>query len=1105
MRTKTSTTCCGELILFHLSFSFTDPSPPLHLLVTTQTSTSLSISWSSPDDPNKDRYQYNLLLTKGIILVTNITRGLIPHTFTNLSPGTDYIVSVSSLDHERKSQASVIRATTAPGKLQHFTSTSTATSITLQWEASQSGKDVFYQITYNKGRSSPIKTNETSFTLKSLSPNTNFSICITSCLWISTVVCSNSYCRIIPTDPSPPLQLRVATQNSTSLSISWTSPEDTNKNHYEYAVLLSKDMELETNIIRGQTNYTFANLSPGTDYNVSVSSLYHETKSQAAVILATTDPSPPLQLRVTTQNSTSLSISWTSPNDTNKDQYEYKVLLSKNMELGTNITIRQTNYTFTNLLPGTDYNVSVSSLYHERKSQAAVILATTDPSPPVQIRVTTQNSTTLSISWTSPNDTNKDRYEYNVSLSNDLELVTNITMGQTNYTFTNLSPGTDYNVSVSSLYNDTKSQATVIHVTTDPSPPLELRVTTQNSTTLSISWTSLDDTNKDRYQYNVLLSNGMELETNITIGQTNYTFTNLSPGTDYDVSVSSLYNDRKSQATATPATTDPSSPSHLSITAQSSTSFSISWTRPNDTNESNYQYNVSLFLNNNVVKDETTNGTHITFTKLLPGTTYSVTVRSEYNSRESQPAHLSLITDVIPPTMNFSVTQTTITLRWEHSQSGNAVFYKISFELTRSSVQETNDTSLKLTGLRPKTQYNISISACLQKSGKCSNPNNIEVKTETPVRNAAIIGGVFGGLILAALLIISFLVLRRHFKNKENKTIPLKPLSMKIIAKIPCSNFEQHYQQLHADSDYGFAEQYEMLKNVGKSQPRTAGQLPSNLSKNRYKDIVPYDDSRVCLMVQDNEETSDYINASYIAGFSSQKEFIASQGPLPSTVVDFWRMVWEQKVSTIVMLAQCVEAGRPKCEQYWPDDKQPHNYGKFIISLLREDNVEHWIVRALEVRNSQFTETRQVSQYHFQCWPDHGVPNTTTQLIDFVSVVRTDLIRTEMSKSTVVHCSAGVGRTGTFIALDQAIQQIEEEDMVELNTIVKNMRRNRCMMVQTEVQYKFLHTCVRDYLKSKSDQVVGMPIYQNTAPAYQDQNSRRVYENMHSIDINDKC
>uniref|UniRef100_A0A8C4Q2L4 protein-tyrosine-phosphatase n=1 Tax=Eptatretus burgeri TaxID=7764 RepID=A0A8C4Q2L4_EPTBU len=642
------------------------------------------------------------------------------------------------------------------------------------------------------------------------------------------------------------------------------------------------------------------------------------------------------------------------------------------------------------------------------------------PSPPVQIRVTTQNSTTLSISWTSPNDTNKDRYEYNVSLSNDLELVTNITMGQTNYTFTNLSPGTDYNVSVSSLYNDTKSQATVIHVTTDPSPPLELRVTTQNSTTLSISWTSLDDTNKDRYQYNVLLSNGMELETNITIGQTNYTFTNLSPGTDYDVSVSSLYNDRKSQATATPATTDPSSPSHLSITAQSSTSFSISWTRPNDTNESNYQYNVSLFLNNNVVKDETTNGTHITFTKLLPGTTYSVTVRSEYNSRESQPAHLSLI-------------------------------------------------------------------------------------TETPVRNAAIIGGVFGGLILAALLIISFLVLRRHFKNKENKTIPLKPLSMKIIAKIPCSNFEQHYQQLHADSDYGFAEQYEMLKNVGKSQPRTAGQLPSNLSKNRYKDIVPYDDSRVCLMVQDNEETSDYINASYIAGFSSQKEFIASQGPLPSTVVDFWRMVWEQKVSTIVMLAQCVEAGRPKCEQYWPDDKQPHNYGKFIISLLREDNVEHWIVRALEVRNSQFTETRQVSQYHFQCWPDHGVPNTTTQLIDFVSVVRTDLIRTEMSKSTVVHCSAGVGRTGTFIALDQAIQQIEEEDMVELNTIVKNMRRNRCMMVQTEVQYKFLHTCVRDYLKSKSDQVVGMPIYQNTAPAYQDQNSRRVYENMHSIDINDKC
>uniref|UniRef100_UPI00358E62BD receptor-type tyrosine-protein phosphatase eta-like isoform X3 n=1 Tax=Myxine glutinosa TaxID=7769 RepID=UPI00358E62BD len=299
----------------------------------------------------------------------------------------------------------------------------------------------------------------------------------------------------------------------------------------------------------------------------------------------------------------------------------------------------------------------------------------------------------------------------------------------------------------------------------------------------------------------------------------------------------------------------------------------------------------------------------------------------------------------------------------------------------------------------------------------------------------------------------------KHFRNKKTKDKTSKPFFTSLIhptfdeepsrknnlntdepfpstEKIHCSQFGSHCQKLEANGGLGFAEQYEKLKNVGRSEPRAAGQLPNNVSKNRYQDVIPYDHSRVHLSVQHNDNSSDYINASYIPGFSSPREFIASQGPLPNTVVDFWRMVWEKKVSNIVMLAQCVEAGR------------------------KLDN-----------------ETRTVSHYHFHTWPDKGVPKSTSHLIDFVSVVYNERNKMNTSPPTVVHCSAGVGRTGTFLALDHAIQQIERENMVSLCKIVKDMRINRCMMVQTESQYIFLHNCVMDYLKPKTS--TGDQIYEN--------------------------
>ncbi|KTG33429.1 hypothetical protein cypCar_00041578, partial [Cyprinus carpio] len=171
------------------------------------------------------------------------------------------------------------------------------------------------------------------------------------------------------------------------------------------------------------------------------------------------------------------------------------------------------------------------------------------------------------------------------------------------------------------------------------------------------------------------------------------------------------------------------------------------------------------------------------------------------------------------------------------------------------------------------------------------------------------------------------------------------------------------------------------------------------------------DASRVKLSVC-GSPFDDYINANYIPGYNSRKEFIAAQGPLPVTVNEFWRMVWEKNVYTIVMLTKCNEMGRVKT-----------------------------------------AETRYVRQFHFTAWPDHGVPQTTEVLIDFRHLVREHMDQYSRHSPTVVHCSAGVGRTGTFIAIDHLIFQIERDSMVDIYGIVNDMRMHRPLMVQTEVRY----------------------------------------------------
>ncbi|ROL51058.1 Receptor-type tyrosine-protein phosphatase H [Anabarilius grahami] len=257
---------------------------------------------------------------------------------------------------------------------------------------------------------------------------------------------------------------------------------------------------------------------------------------------------------------------------------------------------------------------------------------------------------------------------------------------------------------------------------------------------------------------------------------------------------------------------------------------------------------------------------------------------------------------------------------------------------------------------------------------------------------------------------------------------------------------------------------------------------------------IRYDSSRVQLTVND-EDNSDYINANYMPGYdNASKQYIAAQGPLPSTVNDFWRMVWEKRSQAIVMVTNCTESGRIKCEQYWPLDYTPCLYGNLVVTVKSESKAPSWTLREFNVKNKSTSETRTVKHFHFTAWPDHGVPSGTEELIQFRGLVRQHIESSFSAGPTVVHCSAGVGRTGTLIALDVLLQQLDREKAVGTAAFVQQMRFCRPLMVQTESQYVFLHQCIMDSLQPK---VVAKsePLYENSDMIYVNAIALRQYEN----------
>ncbi|XP_054837625.1 receptor-type tyrosine-protein phosphatase C isoform X2 [Eublepharis macularius] len=515
-----------------------------------------------------------------------------------------------------------------------------------------------------------------------------------------------------------------------------------------------------------------------------------------------------------------------------------------------------------------------------------------------------------------------------------------------------------------------------------------------------------------------------------------------------------------------------------------STNISISWLKP--ANEENgpihgYRVRIGSLQDSNFFQPTETdvylNTSHF-WDKLTPFTNYTVSVwaytwNSQKNELSGKQHDLNLQTKPDKPSVpqntkasiqgkNNEVQVTCV--RPDHL---NGPIEK--YTLKGDGLEKKNSTCCFHLTLSFLTTYNFTIT--VNNGFHNSEPIYIGISTSYDA-DALIIFLAF--LIIVTTVALIIVLYKIYDLNKEKSRHPDEAVMLVLqddekqlmnIEPIPAELLWETYKRKIADEGRLFLDEFQSIPRVFSKFPIRDARKSYNQNKNRYVDILPYDHNRVELSSLIGDPGSDYINASHIDGFKEPRKYIAAQGPKDETMDDFWRMIWEQKATIVVMVTRCEEGNRNKCAKYWPSmEEETASYGDIVVKISDCKVCPDYMIQKLHITNRrEKTAARDVTHIQFTSWPDHGVPDDPHLLLKLRR--RVNALSNFFSGPIVVHCSAGVGRTGTYIGIDAMLEGLETEGRVDVYGYVAKLRRQRCLMVQVETQYILIHQALVEYVQ----------------------------------------
>ncbi|XP_073449057.1 receptor-type tyrosine-protein phosphatase C isoform X4 [Aquarana catesbeiana] len=512
------------------------------------------------------------------------------------------------------------------------------------------------------------------------------------------------------------------------------------------------------------------------------------------------------------------------------------------------------------------------------------------------------------------------------------------------------------------------------------------------------------------------------------------------------------------------------------------TTINCTWAAPNKTNGPLKEYALDIKKDHSREYKDLRNHTFentYTFEYLDPYTVYTIQVKACNNgsgeylcggsisyTTMTKPGIPTAVQNIKTKISSKSNNEIIITCDPPQGKNGKDGRYKLYIYSLDDKTHEAEKCKFIISGLSYLTTYTFTIYYYnLVNDGKETS------KTFTTRYNDKALIGFLAFLITITSLALIFVLIKIYKLQKKSSSnnedsIPLtNPDEEKLlldIEPIPVEQLLDTYKRKNADEGRLFLDEFQSIPRVFSKFAIKEARKPCNQTKNRYIDILPYDDNRVVLSEIHGEPGSDYINASYVNGFKEPRKYIAAQGPKEETMTDFWRMIWEQKSTIIVMVTRCEEGNRNKCAQYWPSvDGETEEYGDIVVKITDQKLFPDYITRKLHVTHRREKTGRDITHIQFTVWPDHGVPDDPNLLLKLRR--RVNALNNFFSGPIIVHCSAGVGRTGTYISIDAMLECLEAEGRVNVYDYVVQLRRQRCLMVQVEFQYIFIHKALVEY------------------------------------------